>query len=118
MLAAAGSRLAALFSAAGPCVAHLGTDGAWEREIESGCEAGYVRVGRFANQGCRPACGGACGVIRCRARLYTRWLAQPSLHGLFKGEVLVFLLFKGKLMKHANHRTRLGAVQHPGASGG
>jgi len=25
-----------------------------------------------------------------------RWLAQPRLHGLFVGEVLVFLLFKGK----------------------
>jgi hypothetical protein len=25
-----------------------------------------------------------------------RWLAQPHLHGLFVGEVLVFLLFKGK----------------------
>jgi len=33
-----------------------------------------------------------------------RWLAQPRLHGLFVGEVLVFLLFKGKLIKHANHR--------------
>ena len=32
------------------------------------------------------------------------WLAQPRLHGLFVGEVLVFLLFKGKLIKHANHR--------------
>jgi hypothetical protein len=52
-LAAAGSRIAALFSAAGPCVAHSGTDGAWEREIESGLEAGYVRVGRYANRGCR-----------------------------------------------------------------
>jgi len=51
--------------------------------------------------------------VRCDslpARLYTRWLAQPSPHGLFEGEVLVFLLFKAKLMKHANHRTRLGAV--------
>jgi len=28
----------------------------------------------------------------------------------FVAEVLVFLLFKGKLIKHANHRTRLGAV--------
>ena len=53
MLAAAGSRTAALFSAAGPCVAHSGTDGAWEREIESEFKAGYVRVGRHANQGCR-----------------------------------------------------------------
>lgn len=52
MLAAAGSRIAALFSAAGPCVAHSGTDGAWEREIESGFEVGYVGVGRYANQGC------------------------------------------------------------------
>jgi hypothetical protein len=32
------------------------------------------------------------------------------VHGLFEGEVLVFLLFKGKLMKHANRQTRLGAV--------
>jgi len=44
MLAAAGSRIAALFSAAGPCVVHSGTDG----EMESGFQVGYV-----ANQGCR-----------------------------------------------------------------
>lgn len=62
---AAGSRIAALFSAAGPCVVHSGTDGAWERE-------NGVRIpGRLC---CEPrlprcpgpACGGACGVIRCR----------------------------------------------------
>lgn len=45
---AAGSRIAALFSAAGPCVVHSGTDGAWEREMESGFQVGYV-----ASQGCR-----------------------------------------------------------------
>jgi hypothetical protein len=39
-----------------------------------------------------------------------RCLAQPRLHGLLVGEILVFLLFKGKLIKHANHRTRLDAV--------
>ena len=33
-----------------------------------------------------------------------RWLAQPRLPGPFVGEDLVFLLFKGKLIKHANHR--------------
>ena len=48
-------------------------------------------------------------------RVYTAslqfwWLAQPRLHGLFVGEVLVFLLFKGKLIKHANHRMRQEAV--------
>jgi hypothetical protein len=36
--------------------------------------------------------------------------AQPRLHGLFVGGVLVFLLFKGKLIKHANHRMRQEAV--------
>ena len=46
------------------------------------------------------------------ASCHLRWLAQPRLHGLFVGEVvLIFLLFKGKLMNHTNHRTRLGAVQ-------
>jgi len=44
------------------------------------------------------------------ASLQFRWLAQPRLHGLFEGEVLVFLLFKGKLIKHANHRMRQEAV--------
>jgi len=44
------------------------------------------------------------------ASLQFRWLAQLRLHGLFIGEVLVFLLFKGKLIKHANYRTRLGAA--------
>jgi len=33
-----------------------------------------------------------------------QWLAQPRLHGLFVGEILAFLLFKGNLIKHANHR--------------
>ena len=33
---------------------------------------------------------------------HLRWLARPRLRGLFVGEVLVFLLFKGKLMNHAN----------------
>jgi hypothetical protein len=44
------------------------------------------------------------------ASLQFRWLARPRLHGLFVGEVLVFLLFKGKLIKHANHRMRQEAV--------
>ena len=38
-------------------------------------------------------------------------LAQPRPHGLFVGEVLVFLLFKENLIKHANHQTRQEAVQ-------
>ena len=36
-------------------------------------------------------------------------LAQLRLYNCFIGEVLVFLLFKGKLIKHANYRTRLGS---------
>ena len=48
--------------------------------------------------------------ISSTASLQFRWLAQPRLHGLFVGEVLVFLLFKGELTKHANHRTRQEAV--------
>ena len=36
-------------------------------------------------------------------------LAQLYLYNCFIGEVLVFLLFKGKLIKHANYRTRLGS---------
>ena len=48
--------------------------------------------------------------IACTASLQFRWLAQPRLHGLFVGEVLVFLLFKGKLINHANHRMRQEAV--------
>jgi hypothetical protein len=90
---AAGSRIAALFSAAGPRIAHSGTDGAWEREIESGLEAGYVRVGRYANQGCcpGPACGGACGMIRCRARLlYTVVSAAKSARPFGRGSFGIF----------------------------
>jgi len=44
------------------------------------------------------------------ASLQFRWLAQPLPHGLFVGEILVFLLFRGKLAKHANHRMRQDAV--------
>ena len=50
------------------------------------------------------------------ASLQFRWLALPRLHGLFVGEVLVFLLFKGKLIKHANHRMRQEAVRRAGSS--
>ena len=39
-----------------------------------------------------------------------RWLAQPLLHGLFVREILVFLLFRGKLTKRANHGMRQDAV--------
>jgi len=46
----------------------------------------------------------------CTASLQFRWLAQPLPHGLFVGEILVFLLFRGKLAKHANHRMRQDAV--------
>jgi len=60
----------------------------------------------------------ACGVAILRevvilaytAFLQFRWLAQPLPHGLFVGEILVFLLFRGKLAKHANHRMRQDAV--------
>ena len=45
------------------------------------------------------------------ASLQFRWLAQPLPHGLFVGEILVFLLFRGKLTKHANHGMRQDAVQ-------
>ena len=51
---------------------------------------------------------------RPTASLQFRWLAQPRLHGLFVGEVLVFLLFKEKLIKHANHRMRQEAVHTTG----
>ena len=55
--------------------------------------------------------------IRCSgwpgltAPLQFRWLAQPLPHGLFVGEILVFLLFRGKLTKHANHGMRQDAVE-------
>ena len=49
------------------------------------------------------------------ASLQFRWLAQPLLHGLFVGEILVFLLFRGWLTKHA--RMRQDAVHHSGISG-
>jgi len=44
------------------------------------------------------------------ASLQFRWLAQPLPHGLFVGEILVFLLFRGKLTKRANHGMRQDAV--------
>ena len=44
------------------------------------------------------------------ASLQFRWLAQPLPHGLFVGEILVFLLFRGKLTKHANHGMHQDAV--------
>ena len=55
-----------------------------------------------------------------RSPLYTaslqfRWLAQPLPHGLFVGEILVFLLFRGKLTKHASHGMRQDAVHKVGA---
>ena len=52
-----------------------------------------------------------CTNVERTASLQFRWLAQPRLHGLFVGEVLVFLLFKGKLIKYANHRMRQAAVE-------
>jgi hypothetical protein len=45
------------------------------------------------------------------ASLQFRWLAQPLPHGLFVVEILVFLLFRGWLTKHANHGMRQDAVQ-------
>ena len=42
----------------------------------------------------------------CTASLQFQWLAQPPPHDLFVGEILVFLLFRGKLTKHANHGMR------------
>jgi len=44
------------------------------------------------------------------ASLQFRWLAQSLPHGLFVGEILVFLLFRRKLTKHANHGMRQDAV--------
>ena len=71
------------------------------RRDRAGFHAGPVRL-------CG-SCGPAPKTIRT-ASLQFRWLAQPRLHGLFVGEILVFLLFKGKLIKHANHRMRQEAV--------
>ena len=56
-------------------------------------------------------CWDRAGYKACRASLQFRWLVQPRPHGLFVGEVLVFLLFKEKLIKYANHRTCQEAVQ-------
>ena len=50
-------------------------------------------------------------LIRCLSGFYSRWLAQPLPHDLSVGEILVFLLFRGKLTKHANHGMRQDAVQ-------
>ena len=50
--------------------------------------------------------GAFCGVLALSwitASLQFRWLAQPLPHGLFVGEILVLLLFRGWLTKHANH---------------
>jgi hypothetical protein len=46
----------------------------------------------------------------CTASLQFRWLAQPLPHGPFVGEILVFLLFRGRLTKHVNHGMRQDAV--------
>ena len=47
------------------------------------------------------------------ASLQFRWLAQPLPHGLFVGEILVFLLFRGKLTKRANYGMRQDAADDP-----
>ena len=46
-------------------------------------------------------------LIRCLSGFYS----QPLPHDLSVGEILVFLLFRGKLTKHANHGMRQDAVQ-------
>jgi len=51
------------------------------------------------------------------ASLQFRWLAQPLPHGLFVGEILVFLLFRGRLTKHANHGMRQDAGELRAAPG-
>jgi hypothetical protein len=48
--------------------------------------------------------------VTTTASLQFQWLAQPLPHSLFVGEILVFLLFKGKLTKHGNYRMRQDAV--------
>jgi hypothetical protein len=53
------------------------------------------------------------GDIQSTASLQFRWLAQPLPHGLFVGEILVFLMFKGWLTKHANHGMRQDVVHNP-----
>ena len=47
---------------------------------------------------------------RITASLQFRRLAQPLPHGLFVGEILVFLLFRGRSTKHANHGMLQDAV--------
>ena len=39
-----------------------------------------------------------------------RVVRAALLHGLVVGEILVFLLFRGKLTKHANHGMRQDAI--------
>ena len=57
-----------------------------------------------------PLCLGVFKWAGSTASLQFRWLAQPLPHGLFVEEILVFLLFRGKLIKHANHGMRQDAV--------